>query len=116
MDRHGKTQQKYTENESIMMYGQDTLIYGGKLCENIVQAIARDVLVDAILRLEKLGLAVLLHIHDEVVVEVPSNEVNQAAQSFASALEHTPDWCEGLPIDCEIRVSKSYGHDTADRA
>ena len=55
------TNRKWTRIES----------YGAKFCENIVQATARDVLAEAMLRLEKKGFDIVCHIHDEVVLEVP---------------------------------------------
>jgi DNA polymerase len=45
--------------------------YGGKLTENVVQAIARDCLCDCLLKLEKMGIDILFHVHDEIICEVP---------------------------------------------
>lgn len=69
--------------------------YGGKLTENIVQAIARDILGIVILRARKAGLNIVFHIHDEIVVEATS----QQALSDVEALFSKPiSWCWDLPL------------------
>ena len=69
--------------------------YGGLLAENVTQAASRDVLVDAMTRLESAGLPVILHVHDEVVCEVPSTA--DYAQ-FCDLMRRVPTWCADLPI------------------
>lgn len=69
--------------------------YGGKLTENVVQAIARDILGMVILRARKAGLEVVFHIHDEIVVEAPCGR----PLSDVEALFSEPiDWCRDLPL------------------
>lgn len=70
--------------------------YGPKLVENIVQATARDLLALAMLRLRDAGFAIVMHIHDEAVLEVPEgvSSVNEVCQMMAIA----PDWAAGLPL------------------
>lgn len=69
--------------------------YGGKLTENIVQAIARDILGTVILRAEDRGLDVVFHIHDEIIVEATENQTLQTVEAMFS--EEIP-WCPGLPL------------------
>lgn len=78
--------------------------YGGKLCENVTQAVARDILVDALLRLDEANYRVVMHVHDEVVVEAPSGSVN----SIESYMKVVPDWAEGLPIDVDSWMGKRF--------
>ena len=69
--------------------------YGGKLVENLVQAIARDILGTVILRARREGLRIVFHIHDEVVVEArPGQTLAQVEALFAQP----PDWCRDLPL------------------
>lgn len=69
--------------------------YGGKLTENVVQAIARDILGVVILRAREAGLPVVFHIHDEIVVEAqPSQTLEQVEALFSKPI----DWCRDLPL------------------
>lgn len=78
--------------------------YGGKLVENITQAVARDCLAQAIGRLEAQGWHVVFHVHDEVIVEVPeaSHPNREAALTAVSDIMRAPiDWAPGLPLDAD---------------
>ena len=69
--------------------------YGGKLTENVVQAIARDILGIVILRAREAGLPVVFHIHDEIVVEAtPDQTLEQVEALFSKPI----DWCRDLPL------------------
>jgi DNA polymerase len=82
-------------------------LYGGLLAENAAQATARDVLAAAIVRLERIGYPVVLHVHDEVVAEVEAQRVVELEQ-FAETVAHPPDWAAGLPIAVEAFASPRY--------
>lgn len=69
--------------------------YGGKLTENIVQAIARDILGCIILRAEAAGLETVFHVHDEIVVEA---KPGQTLQSVEALFSKPIDWCRDLPL------------------
>lgn len=69
--------------------------YGGKLTENVVQAIARDILGHIILRADAAGLNIVFHIHDEIVVEAESGQTLQDVESIFSK---PIDWCRDLPL------------------
>jgi len=71
--------------------------YGGKWAENVVQAVSRDILAEALVRLEAAGLPVVLHVHDEAVV---SGHLRQFKQ-FMALLTTPPKWADGLPLDAE---------------
>ena len=69
--------------------------YGGKLTENVVQAIARDILGVVILRAREAGLPVVFHIHDEIVVEAaPGQTLQQVEDLFSKPIT----WCSDLPL------------------
>ena len=70
--------------------------YGGKLVENIVQATARDVLAESMLRLEKLGYKIVAHVHDEVILDVPKGITN--IDEINEQMAINPEWTEGLPL------------------
>ena len=69
--------------------------YGGKLTENIVQSIARDILGIVILRAHRAGLNIVFHIHDEIVVEAePGQTLADVEALFSKPIE----WCHDLPL------------------
>jgi len=70
--------------------------YGGKLCENVVQATANDILRYAIVNLEKAGYPVVLHVHDEPVAEVPKGW--GSIEEFENIMMTLPPWCANWPI------------------
>lgn len=70
--------------------------YGPKLVENIVQATARDLLAQAMLRLRNQGFDIVMHIHDEAVLEVP--EGVSGVEEICRIMSQQPDWAAGLPL------------------
>jgi DNA polymerase len=73
--------------------------YGPKIVENIVQAASRDLLAEAMLRLDKAGFAIVGHVHDEVICEVPVGE--SSVEEVCSIMSESPKWSEGLPLDAD---------------
>lgn len=81
--------------------------YGGKLVENIVQATARDILAEALLRIEEAGHDVVFHVHDEAIIEGSGMTIEEVNNLMAQA----PEWAEGLPLNSEGYVTKYYMKD-----
>lgn len=79
--------------------------WGGRLFENVVQAIARDVLRDTVLRLERGGIAVIFTAHDEVVCEVPKDF---PAQEISRLMVTPSAWASDLPLAAEVIESQVY--------
>jgi len=71
--------------------------YGGKLVENIVQATARDCLAEAMLLLDAAGYRIVMHVHDEVVMEVPNNDPH-ALEDACEIMARPIEWAPGLPL------------------
>lgn len=83
-------------------------IYGGKVIENVCQAIARCIIGDQMLRIAKKHRAVLT-VHDSIVCCVPDAEVAEAKAWVEESMRWVPDWAAGLPVNCEAGVGKNYG-------
>ena len=73
--------------------------YGPKFVENIVQAISRDILAEAMVRLADCGFEIVMHVHDEVVIEVP-NQVSSLEEIYR-IMSETPRWARGLILSAE---------------
>jgi DNA polymerase len=84
-------------------------LYGGKLTENVVQALARIVMTTAELRLARAGLSAALSVHDELVYVVKDENVNDVKSAVRLALTAPVKWMPGLPVNCEIGVGDNYG-------
>lgn len=83
--------------------------YGGKLAENIVQAVARDCLAEAITRLEEAGYPVVFHIHDEIVVDAPQRNLDLSEMETLMAV--VPTWAPGLPLNADGWVNEFFKKD-----
>lgn len=81
--------------------------YGGKLAENITQAIARDCLAEAIERVEGAGYQVVFHIHDEIVTEVPGGS-EADLERITQLMSQVPAWAPGLPLRAEGWVNPFF--------
>lgn len=82
-------------------------LYGGLLAENLTQATARDILAEAMLRLDAAGYPIVLTVHDEIVAEVPEGPP-QTAEEFESLMTVVPDWAIGCPIKAEVWEGPRY--------
>tara|TARA_R110001606_G_scaffold113600_2_gene240784 strand:- start:1184 stop:3016 length:1833 start_codon:yes stop_codon:yes gene_type:complete len=85
-----------------------TRIYGGKVVENVCQAIARCIMGEQMLAIAR-KYKIALTVHDSVVCCVKESEVDEAREYIESCMNKTPAWADGLPIACESGTGKSYG-------
>jgi DNA polymerase I-like protein with 3'-5' exonuclease and polymerase domains len=85
-----------------------TKIYGGKVIENVCQAIARCIIAEQMLRIAK-KYKVVLTVHDAIAVCVRDVEADEAQAYVEKCMRWVPEWATGLPVDCESGAGKSYG-------
>lgn len=83
--------------------------YGGKLTENIVQAIARDCLAETLKRLDDIGLHIVMHIHDEVIIDCPEWAIWH--EKVCEVMGKPISWAEGLPLKAAGFESQYYMKD-----
>ena len=85
---------------------QKNALYGGLQCENVVQAIARDILAEGMFRLEDAGYPLVLTVHDENICEVPDGF--GSPDELAELMSIVPTWAEGLPVAVSAWEDKRY--------
>ena len=83
--------------------------YSGKLTENITQATARDLLAEAMRRMELAGLDIVGHVHDEVILEVPKEQYT--VDDVCNIMNRNPDWADGLPLSSAGYTGNYYFKD-----
>ena len=99
----------FTSPQIVAGTPDDSNFHGGVFTENAVQAIARDILGEAILRIEDAGIPVFLHVHDEVVVEAPEAGALGALERVVEEMKRPPAWALDLPLDAEGWIGPRYG-------
>lgn len=83
--------------------------YSGKLTENITQATARDLLAEAMRRMELAGLGIVGHVHDEVILEVPKGQYT--VDDVCNIMNQNPAWADGLPLSSAGYTGNYYFKD-----
>jgi DNA polymerase len=106
----------YEEGEKGLQYtyidreGKKTKrIYGGLLCENIVQSVARDIICWQMVKAKSLGYNCVGTVHDELIFVVPESTVEADMETLTGVMKSTPKWAAGCPISCEGAYATSYG-------
>jgi len=88
-------------------------IFGGKLLENIIQALARIVVMDAAVRLRKplsmMDVRLAGQVHDELIYVVPEDVANVVKALVLKEMSTAPRWADGLPLSAEAEIGPSYG-------
>jgi DNA polymerase len=95
-------------NHTTKQWGKQET-YGGKLVENLCQAIARDCLADAMIRLHNKGYKIVMHVHDEVVLEMP--EGKGSTEEVDAIMSEPIPWAKGLPLKAESYETFYYKKD-----
>jgi DNA polymerase len=107
--RYGKAITYYGTSQTTKAWTRiDT--YGGKLVENIIQAIARDCLAVALLRVDGAGIETVIHVHDEIVAEIPQGKP-ELLDFMVSLMGQPISWAKGLPLRADGYITKYYKKD-----
>jgi len=86
-----------------------TRIYGGKVTENVVQALARIVVAEQLLKIRRAGYHVAFQVHDENVAVVKERVAAEAEATILDIMSEAPDWAPDLPVACEAGTADNYG-------
>ena len=79
-----------------------------ELTENAVQALCRDILVEALIALERAGIPVVLHVHDEIVAMMVDTDAVRLYPAFQSIMNAQPKWAKGFPISVGCWLNQRY--------
>ena len=83
-------------------------LWGGLLAENLSQALARDVFAEMMTRVDKAGHKIIFHVHDELIVEAPSEEAEATYKNIVDIMSTPPEWIEDLPVAAEGSILTRY--------
>lgn len=108
INRFGKPGVYFDGYNSVKKVWSEQETYGGKLTENLIQAIARDLLAAALYRLEKKGFKIVFHVHDEATAEVSRESADDALKEMCYLMCKLPRWAKGLPMNAEGYVTRYY--------
>ena len=84
-------------------------IYGGLLWENLMQAVAAQLLRRALVTLENKGVEVVLHVYDEIVAEADDKKAAKVAKLIADTMREAPPWAPALRLEVEQKITKRWG-------
>jgi DNA polymerase I-like protein with 3'-5' exonuclease and polymerase domains len=102
--------QKYT-GYVYNFAGETRTLWGGKVCENIVQALARILVMEHMLAIKKLlGLSPALQQHDELDYVIPEKYAEKVAAAVTKIMRRPPSWAPDLPVNVEVNYGPSLGH------
>ena len=101
-DSEGKTQYEYKTRRGAVK------LYGGKVVENLCQALARCVIAEQMVRIAK-RYRVVLTVHDAVACIAPKTQAEEAQKYVEECMKWRPDWAHDLPLNCESGIGNSYG-------
>lgn len=98
----GRTAWQYKDDTGLVD------IYGGKFTENVVQALARIVVMSQLLKISR-KYRVALTVHDSIIAVAKEDQLDEARAYVESCMRWVPEWAPGLPINCESKWGYNYG-------
>ena len=98
----------YRAEDSVTHQWKEWPAWHGIFCENAVQAVARDIMRDALLRLYSSGILPVLTVHDEGIAEIAASSAKEAAEIVEAAMRVPPPWADGLPISADSSAARRY--------
>jgi DNA polymerase bacteriophage-type len=99
----------WTVNAVTKKWNKETT-WGGRLTENVVQGLCRDLMLEALLRFQSNGYRVIGTVHDEGVLEVPDGIIaNGGLDRIKTLMTEVPKWAKGFPIGADVGHGKRYG-------
>ena len=101
-DSEGKTQFEYPTRKGV------SKVYGGKVIENLCQALARCIIAEQMVRISN-RYRVVLTVHDAVACIAPKAEAEEAVKYVEECMRWRPNWCKDLPLNCEVGYGENYG-------
>jgi len=110
-NRFGRESIEYYGTHQVMRKWMHLETYGGKLTENIIQAIARDLLAVSMQRLDEEGYPIVMHVHDEAICEVLLEDQEQSLEDMCEIMGQTVDWAPGLPLVADGYLTPFYKKD-----
>lgn len=108
VERDGTIKTEYVYDSKRGKQIVPTRIYGGKVVENVCQALARIIIGDQLLMIQR-KYKVAMTVHDAITAVVPEDEVERAKEFVEICMRLRPSWCSELPLNCEAGYAKSYG-------
>ena len=95
---------------SINRNGQKRImkLWGGVLAENLSQALARDIFSFMMLEIDKAGIDIIFHVHDEVICECDEDEAEEVLQKITKIMSTPPEWISDIPLDAEGEILTQY--------
>ena len=94
----------------LMRHGKKVLtkLWGGFITENASQALARDIFSDMLVRIDGAGYKIVLHVHDEVVIEVDTHQAEETLQNVLQIMSCPPTWIPDIPLAAEGSILSRY--------
>ena len=93
-----------------MRHGKNVAVkmWGGFVAENASQALARDIFSDMLVRIDEAGYKIVLHVHDEVVIEADADKAEESLEHILKIMSEPPDWIPDIPLAAEGSILSRY--------